>query len=83
MILHDELKDDEEKRQIFHEYGLALLDSFILDENVWRDEYYGCLEKKLACIEDMTPFHEEMEEIAGYRRNPLDNRSIYYVLRKA
>jgi SAM-dependent methyltransferase len=81
LIIHDELKDDSDKRILFENYKLKLLDSFILDENVWWNEYYCCLEEKIKALKRDDLFKGELEEIAGYRKNPLEFRSIFYILK--
>jgi SAM-dependent methyltransferase len=81
LIIHDELKDDSDKRIIFNNNNLKLLDSFILDENVWWNEYYCCLEEKIKALKRDDLFKGELEEIAGYRKNPLEFRSIFYILK--
>jgi len=80
LIIHDELKDDLDKRVMFESFKLKLLDSFVLDENVWWKEYYVCLERKISSTNKDNLFEKEINEIAGYRKNPLEYRSVYYIL---
>lgn len=61
---------------------LKLLNSFELDETVWRNEYYACLEKSIESVADKELFQNEMMEIREYRKNPEKFRSIYYILEK-
>jgi len=82
ILIHDELKNDPEKRIIFESYNLKLLDSFILDKDVWWNDYYDCLEKKIKSINDNNQFENELKEINGYKINPLNYRSIYYILQR-
>ncbi len=64
--------------------------SFILDEKIWWNEYYSCLEKKMMDfkkeiannINSKNVFKRERSEIDMYKKNPLKFRSIYYVLKK-
>lgn len=81
LIIHDELKSDREKRAIFKKYNLELLNAFVLDENVWRDDYYRCLEKSIR-KENEGLFEREINEIIQFKKNPEIFRSIYYVLKK-
>jgi len=81
IIIHDELKDDTEKRTIFESYNLKMLESFTLNPDVWWNEYYDCLEKKIKNIYNGNQFENELKEIEGYKKNPLNYRSIYYILR--
>jgi cyclopropane fatty-acyl-phospholipid synthase-like methyltransferase len=80
IIIHDELKDDTEKRTIFESYKLKLLGSFTLNQDVWWNEYYDCLEKKIKNIYNGNQFENELKEIEGYKKNPLNYKSIYYIL---
>ncbi len=81
-IIHDELKCDREKRIIFNRNNLKLLYSFELDETVWWNDYYACLEKSIESAVDKELFHNEIEEIREYRKDPQKFRSIYYGLEK-
>ena len=82
IIIHDELKDEPGKREIFEEFNLELTGSFRLDENVWRDDYFRCLEKKLKSAAPDRLVRKELEEVNRCRTNPEENRSVYYILRK-
>jgi hypothetical protein len=61
-----------------------------LNEKIWWDEYYGCLEKKIKdCEKEITDakngdelFRREKYEIEMYKKDPLSCRSIYYVLKR-
>lgn len=81
LIIHDECKFDGEKRALFKKYNLELLNSFVLDENVWWDAYYCCLEKSIR-TENESLFEEERHEIMEFKKNPEIFRSRYYVLKK-
>ncbi|HWQ74804.1 MAG TPA: class I SAM-dependent methyltransferase [Syntrophomonas sp.] len=81
LIIHDEYKCDGEKRALFKKYNLELLNSFVLDENVWWDAYYCCLEKSIR-TENESLFEEERHEIMELKKNPEIFRSRYYVLKK-
>lgn len=80
LIIHDEFKSDREKRVLFKKYNLELLNSLVLDENVWWDDYYRCLEKSIS-TENEGLFEKERHEIIEFKKNPEIFRSIYYVLR--
>ena len=89
-MIHDEFQNREKKLHIIEEYQFKLVESFILDENIWWNEYYSCLEKKIMDFEkeianDINSnkvFKREKSEIDMYKKNPLKFRSIYYVLKK-
>lgn len=81
IIIHDELKDDAKKRKIFENNKLLLLDSFVLNNDVWWNEYFYPLEKKIEESKEQEIFKKEIKEIDEYRNNPELFQSIYYVLK--
>lgn len=80
LIIHDELNNDTEKKTMFEKYNLKLLNSFELDETVWWNDYYSCLEKSIKNIKDNSLFENEINEIIEFKKNSEKFRSIYYVL---
>ncbi len=80
LIIHDELKNDSEKRIIFKKNNLKTLGSFSLNEDVWWNEYYDCLEKRIRKINNNRLFEKEINEINAYKNNSQNFKSIYYVL---
>lgn len=82
LIIHDELHNDAEKKNLFQKYNLKLLSSFILDEDVWWNDYYFCLEKSIKNKDDELLFEKEINEIIEFKKNPKSCRSIYYILKK-
>ena len=83
IILHDELKNESEKRELFRENQLRLLTSFELDEHVWWDEYISCLEQAVASHDDNSLLKAERKEIELYKQDPSLFRSIFYVLKRS
>lgn len=81
LIIHDEFKNDLQKRRYFKENNLKLLHSFKLDENVWLNEYFNCLKSKIEIIKDNQLFETELKEIADNIKNPNNLKSIYYILK--
>jgi SAM-dependent methyltransferase len=80
LIIHDEWKDDAAKRELFARRGLTLLASFELDEKVWRDEYFQCMEDAIRISGREDLFQDELRYIRASREKPLENRSIFYIL---
>jgi len=80
IIIHDELKDDPQKRKLFADYGLTLLDSFELDRRIWWDQYYGCLENAIGQSGRPGLFSAELRQIRMFREDPRRFCSIYYIL---
>ncbi len=81
LIIHDEYHNDTEKKNIFRKKNLLLLESFELNEKIWWDEYYSCLEKSIQNINDNSLFENELKEINDFKKYPDRFKSIYYILR--
>lgn len=83
LLIHDEITDKEKKLKLFQDKGFNLITSILLDEKIWWDQYYSCLEKKIQ--QNNTPekhFKQETGEIEMYKKNPQLFQSIYYVVQK-
>lgn len=79
LLIHDELKNDEEKRRYFKSINLQLMQSFELHEDVWLNEYFYCLKSKLESTRN--PLADaELKEVEENIRQPENLRSIYYIL---
>jgi ubiquinone/menaquinone biosynthesis C-methylase UbiE len=89
-VIHDEIKNGGEKRRIIARHGYSLIDSFMLNRNAWLQGYYGCMEKHLSVYMSTHPasgydaraFEKELRDIAAYRENPENLRSIFYILKR-
>jgi len=81
LFIHDGLDHDAEMRALFAKHTLTLMNSFVLDETVWWNDYYRCLEELIAG-KDSSVFNVEIDEIAAYKRNPDRFCSICYILHK-
>lgn len=81
MIIHDEYRDQEAKQKFIEESGCKLLHTFSLDENVWRDDYYKCLEAEIRSLTEKLrhKFESGLREIETLMQNPLEFRSRYYI----
>ena len=90
IIIHDELKENEWKLKLFEENNFYLIASFILDEKVWWEKYFYCVEKELNNIKELNQkdfdfketFKCEIAEIEMYKKDPSKNKSIYYIVQK-
>lgn len=88
LVVHDELGDLNHKLQQIKDAGYYLLDHFILNENVWWDEYFAQLKEELGDhYEDgaLTLEGEALEvfkEIEMYHKEPEKNRSVYFIMQK-
>ncbi len=89
-VIHDEIKNGGEKRRIIARHRYSLIDSFMVDRNAWLQGYYRCVEKHLADFiithpassYDAQAFENERRDIAAYRENPENLRSIFYILKR-
>jgi len=81
LIIHDEYKNDSEKRGYFKGNNLKLLHSFELDENVWLNEYFYCLKSKIEIFKENHLFESELKVINDNIRNQNNLKSIYYILK--
>ncbi|MBP7604090.1 MAG: class I SAM-dependent methyltransferase [Spirochaetes bacterium] len=85
LVIHDECAGENEKALLIREHGFTVLDSFILDETIWWDDYYGCLEKAVASLSETVvdeDVRQAVAEIQEYKKNPGEFRSIFYILEK-
>jgi hypothetical protein len=89
-MIHDDFGNQERKLRIFEKHHLKLVNSFILDEKVWWNEYYGCLEKRIMKFTNeithnlylVKNYKRIMSEIKMYKKNPMKMRSMYFILKK-
>ncbi len=85
LVIHDECAGENEKALLMRVHGFTVLDSFTLDETIWWDDYYGCLEKAIASLSEAAEdeaVRQAIAEIREYRKNPSAFRSIFYILEK-
>lgn len=83
IIIHDELKDDEKKRILFKNNNLLLIDSFVLNTEVWWNEYFFPLIKKIEDSNEKEIFKKEIAEIEECKKDTSQQVSIFYILKKA
>ncbi len=81
LIIHDELKNDSQKRRYFKSNNLKLLHSFQLNEQVWLNEYFHCLKSKIELYENKNLLEIELKEVIENIQNPDNLKSIYYILK--
>jgi len=80
LVLHDELINVTKKGEIFKKNNLKLINSFELNEDIWWNEYYSCLEKSIEYFNNDAIFKSEINEILHFKKDPTLFKSIYYVL---
>lgn len=84
-IIHDEFRNHNKKIEFVESNNCKLLDSFSLDENVWWNDYYKCLEKEISSLRNknfLELFKTDLYEIELFKKNPSQFNSVYYVLEK-
>ena len=90
LVVHDEKGDVEKKQKQISRCGYALIDYFILGDDIWWNEYFLPLNKKLQelrakgiCDENMArEIENDQREIDGFKVNIERNRSVYLIMRK-
>jgi len=90
LVVHDALGNLTEKLRQITTCGYELLDHFILDENVWRNEYYTPLDEQLNKLREkhigtsatLKEMENDQHEIDALKREPENYRSVFFVMRK-
>ena len=90
MAIHDERGNVEEKLKLIAGFGYELLDHFILDRDIWWNEYYSPLEKEIQIMRKRYSgasdipfkFEKELREIEMFKKNPEKFESVFFVIQK-
>jgi ubiquinone/menaquinone biosynthesis C-methylase UbiE len=85
IIIHDEFQNQNEKVEFIKNNDCKLLDSFVLDEQIWWNEYYKCLEKEISSNSNkelLKLFKSDIQEIELFKKNPSQYISVYYIIEK-
>jgi len=90
VVVHDEKGDVEEKQKQISRCGYELIDHFVLGDDIWWNEYFLPLKKKLRelrakgiCDADTArEMENDQREIDGFKVNIERNRSVYLIMRK-
>ena len=85
IIIHDEFQNNNEKIKFIESNDCKILDSFVLDEQIWWNDYYKCLEKKISSNsnkEFMKLFKSDLQEIKLFKEDSSQYVSVYYVIAK-
>lgn len=84
-IIHDEFKNQHSKTECIERNNCRIVDSFRLNEQVWWDDYYQCLEKEIKSNRDKAVsklFESDLQEINLFKKDPSRFNSIYLIIRK-
>ena len=85
IIIHDEFQNQNEKIEFIKNNDCKILDSFMLDEQIWWNDYFKCLEKELSSNSNqelLKLFKSDIEEIKLFKKNPSQYSSVYYIIEK-
>ncbi len=90
MIIHDEEENKEMKLRLFNKNGFKVINSIELDETIWWEKYFGCIEKEIVSLKKANQkgvnvekiFKHEISEIKMYKEDPSGFRSIYYIIKR-
>ena len=86
IIIHDEFQNQNEKIEFIENNDCKILDSFVLDEQIWWNDYFKCLEKEISSIlneEFLKLFKSDLQEIIMFKKNPFRYKSTYYIIEKS
>lgn len=85
IIIHDEFQNQNDKIEFIRNNNCKLLDSFVLDEQIWWNDYYKCLEKEISSNSNkelLKLFKTDLHEIKLFKKNPSQFNSIYQIIEK-
>jgi len=90
LVVHDDLSGLKEKMEKVSQCGYKLVGHFILNEDVWWNEYYARLEEKLNEIRSahinskgvIKLLSYDQQEVSGYKKDKERYRSVFFVMEK-
>ena len=85
LIIHDELQNYNKKIELIENNNCNILESFSLDNHVWWNDYYQCLEKEISFIKNkelLSLFKTDLNEIELFNQDSSKFNSAYYVIEK-
>lgn len=80
LLIHEGLQYDAQMNRAVQAWGLKSIHSFIIEETVWWNEYYRCLEQSIQERNLGQLFETQQEEIRAFQSNP--ESSVFYILQK-
>jgi len=81
-IIHDEFINHNKKIEFIENNNCKILDSFRLNEQIWWNDYYRCLEKEISSHRNKELFNTDLDEIELYKQDSAQFNSVYYVIEK-
>jgi ubiquinone/menaquinone biosynthesis C-methylase UbiE len=86
MVIHDDGFDIEKKILLIENYGFKLISSFVFDDKIWWELYYGPLQEEidqLSETEKSNPdlkYQQVLRELKMFEENPKRFKSVYFIL---
>ncbi|MFH1052194.1 MAG: class I SAM-dependent methyltransferase [bacterium] len=85
IIIHDEYCEHNKKVEFIENNDCKVLGSFRLDEKIWWNDYYRCMENMILSSENESILNflkSDINEIKSYKQDPSKFNSMYYVIMK-
>ncbi len=90
MVIHDERGDIDEKLRHIVNCGYEILDYFILDRDIWWNEYYSPLEGEIRKLQNRysdesdirIKFAKDLREIELFKKGPEKFESAFFIIQK-
>lgn len=90
LVVHDEIGNIEKKLSLISNCGYELLDHFLLYKEIWWNEYFAPLEKRLNDIVDrasddinvLEELDKDRREIEMIKKKPDSYGSAFFIMRK-
>jgi ubiquinone/menaquinone biosynthesis C-methylase UbiE len=90
LVVHDDLENFSTKCQKISYYNYNLIDHFILDKDIWWNDYYAPLEKKVKEIRRTyhrtQKFHalleDDQKQIDGFHKYPDRYQSVFFIMKR-
>ena len=90
LVIHDEMGDIQKRLALIPICNYKLVDYFIISKDIWWDEYYYPLERKIQelrikysdNIEAQNILDKEQSYVDEFNRNPRYHGSVFYVMQK-
>jgi cyclopropane fatty-acyl-phospholipid synthase-like methyltransferase len=83
LIIHDDYHNQNMKKKFVENNNCRVLDIFRLNESVWWNNYYHCLEKEISSLNDKALsklFSSDLNEIKLYKQDSSQFKSDYYII---
>ncbi len=89
LVVHARI-DNIDKVELIPMYGYILVNKFIIPKDVWWNEYYRILEKKVKMLqrkysndpEALALLNKEQKEVEEFKDNPQYHGSVFFVMQK-